>query len=71
MVTLMTFVMGLGWGGATYTAALLQSVLAFVVIVGLARYARHASLSLLVPLVSGGLTFALAMLGEQLGHTGA
>jgi hypothetical protein len=71
MVMLLTFFMGLGWGGPTYSAALLQTVLAFVVIVGLARYARHASLSLLVPLLSGALTFALVMLGEQLGHTGA
>ena len=40
-------------------------MLAFVVIVALARYARRGWLSLLVPLVSGGLTFALVMLGEQ------
>ena len=71
LVMFMTFLMGLGWGGATYHVAVSQTVLAFLVIVGLARYPRHASLSLLVPLLSAGLTFALVMLGEQLGHTGA
>lgn len=70
LVMLMTFFAGLGWGGATYTAATVQSVLAFAVIVGLAHFARRAWLSLLVPLLSGGLTFALVTLGEHLGHTG-
>lgn len=68
-VLFMTFVMSLGWGGATWAVANLQALLGFGVIAALARH-RHWR-ALLVPVVSALLTFGLVMLGDSLGETGA
>ena len=56
-VLLLTFVLGLGWGGLTYVAAVLQAILAFALI---ARLAARPTV-LLVPVLSAALTAALAV----------
>lgn len=67
VVVLGTFVMGLGWGGPTYYAALLQVLLAFGVIGWLVS--RRRRIAALVPLVSAGLTVLLLLAGQE--HAGA
>ena len=69
LVLFATFVMGLGWGGVTYAAALVQAGLGFVLILRLA--ARGRGLVLLVPLVSAGLTVGLVLTGTALGRAAA
>ncbi len=68
-VLLFTFVMGLGWGGLTYVAALLQAALAFVLIAWLVS--RRRSLVVLVPVLSAALTAALAFAGQAHGRATA
>lgn len=60
VVALGTFVMGLGWGGPTYYAALLQVLAAFGLIGWLVS--RRRRIAALVPLVSAALTVLLAVL---------
>ena len=64
-----TFLMGLGWGGLTYVAALVQAGLAFVLIARLAS--RRRSIVVLVPLLSAALTAALAFTGQAHGRATA
>jgi hypothetical protein len=64
-----TFLMGLGWGGLTYLAALLQAAAALVVIARLAG--RKGSAVLLVPVLSAALTAALAIAGQVHGRATA
>lgn len=72
LCTLFTFFMGMAWGGPTYNAALLQSVLGIAAIVFVAgRWPRRMWLMLLLPPVSLAITFALEHWGSSLGHTGA
>lgn len=66
-----TVQMGLGWGGWTYTAAVIQGVLAIFLTVPTAVLARRSWWAYLVPLVSALLTVALLAMGGRLGHTGA
>jgi hypothetical protein len=61
--------MGLGWGGLTYLAALLQAAAALVVIIGLAG--RRGGAVLLVPVLSAALTAALAIAGQAHGRATA
>ena len=68
-VLFFTFVMGLGWGGLTYIAALLQAGLAFVVITRLVS--RRRSVVVLVPVLSAALTGALAFAGQTHGRATA
>lgn len=68
-VLFFTFVMGLGWGGLTYVAALLQATLAFALIARLA--ARGRSIVVLVPVLSAALTGALAFAGQAHGSATA
>jgi hypothetical protein len=64
-----TFLMGLGWGGLTYFAALLQAAAALVVIARLAG--RKGGAVLLVPVLSAALTAALATAGQAHGRATA
>ncbi len=64
-----TFVMGLGWGGLTYFAAVLQAALAFGLIARLAARSRRAVV--LVPVLSAALTAALAVAGQAHGRATA
>ena len=64
-----TFLMGLGWGGLTYLAALLQAAAALVVISRLAG--RKGAALLLVPVLSATLTAALAAAGQAHGRATA
>ena len=68
-VLLGTFLMGLGWGGWTYPAAVVQAM-AFVPLLWRARQ-RHLGLLLLLPVVSAALSVGLFMAGQELGHMGA
>ena len=68
-VLFFTFVMGLGWGGLTYVAALLQAVLAFGLIAWLVS--RRRSIVVLVPVLSAALTGALAFAGQAHGRATA
>lgn len=68
-VLFFTFVMGLGWGGLTYVAALLQAGLAFVLIARLATRGRRTVV--LVPLLSAALTAALAVAGTAYARAAA
>ncbi|MFF0943437.1 hypothetical protein ACFYE2_04320 [Kocuria sp. CPCC 205300] len=61
LVLFLTLVMGLGWGGWSHVLAMLQALLALVLIVLLTAQRRWAVLA--VPLVSGALTAGLAALG--------
>lgn len=63
VVAMGTFLMGLGWGGPTYYAALLQVLLAFGVIGRLVS--RRRRIAALVPLVSAALTALLLVAGQQ------
>ena len=69
IVLFFTFVMGLGWGGFTYVAALLQASLAFGLIGRLA--ARKRGAVLLVPVLSAALTGALSSVGQAHGRATA
>lgn len=69
VVLLGTYVMGLGWGGGTHTAAAAQAVVAFLPLLWLAPR-RRPGWMLLVPAVSAALSGALLMAGQALGHTG-
>lgn len=64
-----TSVMGLGWGGWTYSAAVAQAVVAFVPLLWLAPR-RRPGLMMLVPVASAALTAGLFMAGQALGQTG-
>ena len=64
-----TFLMGLGWGGPTYVAALVQAGAAFVPLSWLAT--RRRAEVLLVPLVSAALTAGLAFAGQAHGRATA
>ncbi len=68
-VLFFTFVMGLGWGGLTYLAALLQAVLAFGLIARLATGGRRTVV--LVPVLSAALTAVLAVAGQAHGRATA
>jgi hypothetical protein len=68
-VLLFTFLMGLGWGGLTYLAAVLQALSAFALIAWLAARRRRAVV--LVPLLSAALTAALAVAGQAHGRATA
>ena len=68
-VLFFTFVMGLGWGGLTYLAAVLQAAIAFGLIARLATGRRRTVL--LVPLLSAALTAALAVAGQAHGRATA
>ncbi len=68
-VLFFTFVMGLGWGGLTYFAAVLQAALAFGLIARLAARSRRAVV--LVPVLSAALTAALAVAGQAHGRATA
>lgn len=70
LVLLGTLLMGLGWGGWTYLAAVAQAVLAFVPLLRLTRQ-RRLALALLVPVLSAALTAGLLVVGRALGQTGA
>lgn len=61
-VLLVTFLMGLGWGGFTYLAALMQAGAAFVPLTRLATRRRKAVL--LVPVLSAALTGGLLIGGQ-------
>ena len=67
-VAFMTAIMGLGWGGSTYTVATSQTLWAFVPILLLAV---RPPWPLAVPLLSGILTVVLVVIGGRVGHTGA
>ena len=64
-----TFLMGLGWGGSTYVAALVQAGAAFVLISWLATRSRAAVL--LVPVASAAMTVGLAFAGQAHGRATA
>ena len=64
-----TFLMGLGWGGLTYVAALLQAAAGLVVIARLAG--RKGAAVLLVPVLSAASTAALAVIGQAHGRATA
>ena len=66
-----TFLMGLGWGGWTYTAALTQNVIAIFLTAPVALLDRRSWWAYLIPLISALLTVTLLAVGGQLGHTGA
>ena len=68
-VLFFTFVMGLGWGGLTYLAAVLQAALAFGLIAWFAARRRRAVV--LVPLLSAALTAALAVASQAHGRATA
>lgn len=61
LVLLATFVMGLGWAGLTYIAALLQAGAAFVLIAWLAG--RRGKVVVLVPVLSAALSAGLFSAG--------
>lgn len=69
MVLAGTFFMGLGWGGFTWLAALLQALAGFWAIALLAR--RRSWLVLAVPVLSVALTAGLVTLGGAVGDVGA
>lgn len=60
VVLLATFLAGLGWGGVTYVAALLQAGAAFVLIAWIAGRRR---LVVLVPVLSAALSVGLFVVG--------
>ena len=64
-----TFVMGLGWAGPTYVAALVQAGLAFLLIARLAQRRRRAVV--LVPLLSAALTAGLVVAGTAYARAAA
>ena len=64
-----TFVMGLGWGGVTYVAALVQAAMALGLIAWLAS--RKRSIVVLVPVLSAALTAGLAFAGQAHGRATA
>ena len=64
-----TFLMGLGWGGPTYLAALVQATAALLLIARLAG--RKGGAVLLVPVLSAALTAALAVVGQAHGRATA
>jgi hypothetical protein len=64
-----TAIMGLGWGGPTYVAALVQAGAAFVVIAWLATRSRAAVV--LVPVASAAITVGLAFAGQAHGRATA
>ena len=68
-VLFFTFLMGLGWGGLTYVAALVQAGLAFLLIAWLASGRR--SIVVLVPVLSAALTAGLAFAGQAHGRATA
>ena len=70
VVLLGTFLLGLGWGGWTYGAALLLAAAAFVPLLRCAAR-RRVLLMLLVPVLSAAVSAGLLRLGDSLGHTGA
>ena len=63
LVALGTFLMGLGWGGPTYYAALLQALAGLGLIGWLVS--RRRRIAALVPLVSAALTALLAVAGQS------
>lgn len=69
LVLFATFVMGLGWGGLTYLAALVQAGLAFGLIGWLA--AQRRTVVVLVPVASAALTAGLAFAGQAHGRATA
>ncbi len=69
LVAFGTLLLGLGWGGWTYPAAVVQAV-AFLLLLRPARR-RHLGLLLLVPVVSAALSIGLFRAGQALGHLGA
>lgn len=68
-VLAITFLMGLGWGGPTYLAALLQAAAALVVIARTAG--RRGGALLLVPVLSAAFTAALFIAGQAYGRATA
>jgi hypothetical protein len=64
-----TAIMGLGWGGPTYVAALVQAGAAFAVISWLVTRSRAAVV--LVPVASAAITVGLAFAGQAHGRATA
>ena len=69
LVLFATFLMGLGWGGPTYLAALVQAGAAFAPLSWLAT--RRRATVVLVPLVSAALSVGLAFAGQAHGRATA
>lgn len=68
-VLVATLLMGLGWGGSTHVAALVQAGVAFAVISWLAT--RRLAAVVLVPVGSAALTVGLAFAGQAHGRATA